>query len=229
MARVSYSGPADTEPEAPLDLVLAGSVLTPDGVAPRLVGVGGAKIIAIEQLSDDALGRLAAGAELIRLADDEVLIPGLVDSHVHINEPGRTEWEGFTSATAAAAAGGVTTILDMPLNSIPATTRRMRCGSNASRPKASARSTWFWGGVVPATSSSRGAARRRSVRLQVFPARLRRPRVPPLSAEQLHQAMTELAAFDGLLIVHCEDPDDPPSAGWITPFTIRTSWTPGLR
>ena len=59
---------------------------------------------------------------MIRLNDDEVLIPGLVDSHVHVNEPGRTEWEGFASATAAAAAGGVTTILDMPLNSIPATT-----------------------------------------------------------------------------------------------------------
>ncbi len=58
----------------------------------------------------------------VRLADDEVLIPGLVDTHVHVNEPGRTEWEGFATATRAAAAGGVTTIVDMPLNSIPPTT-----------------------------------------------------------------------------------------------------------
>ena len=63
----------------------------------------------------------ADAAEVVELAADEVLLPGLVDSHVHVNEPGRTEWEGFASATRAAAAGGVTTIIDMPLNSIPPT------------------------------------------------------------------------------------------------------------
>ena len=61
-------------------------------------------------------------SQVVDLADDEVLLPGLVDTHVHVNEPGRTEWEGFASATRAAAAGGVTTIVDMPLNSIPPTT-----------------------------------------------------------------------------------------------------------
>src|SRR6478736_5531317 len=65
-------------------------------------------------------GRIAAIAE-VRLADDEVLLPGLVDTHVHVNEPGRTSWEGFATATAAAAAGGVTTLVDMPLNSLPPT------------------------------------------------------------------------------------------------------------
>jgi allantoinase len=64
----------------------------------------------------------ADGADVVELAADEVLLPGLVDTHVHVNEPGRTEWEGFASATRAAAAGGVTTIVDMPLNSIPPTT-----------------------------------------------------------------------------------------------------------
>src|SRR5213075_2538696 len=58
----------------------------------------------------------------VDLPDDEVLLPGLVDTHVHVNEPGRTDWEGFDTATRAAAAGGVTTLLDMPLNSIPPTT-----------------------------------------------------------------------------------------------------------
>ena len=62
------------------------------------------------------------GARVITLADDEVLLPGLVDTHVHVNEPGRTDWEGFATATRAAAAGGITTIVDMPLNSIPPTT-----------------------------------------------------------------------------------------------------------
>jgi allantoinase len=60
-------------------------------------------------------------ADVVDLAADEVLLPGLVDTHVHVNEPGRTDWEGFATATRAAAAGGVTTILDMPLNSLPPT------------------------------------------------------------------------------------------------------------
>ena len=64
------------------------------------------------------------GAEVVELAADEVLLPGLVDTHVHVNEPGRTEWEGFATATRAAAAGGVTTVVDMPLNSLPPTARR---------------------------------------------------------------------------------------------------------
>jgi len=62
-----------------------------------------------------------AGARVVDLAVDEVLLPGLVDTHLHVNEPGRTEWEGFASATRVAAAGGVTTLADMPLNSIPPT------------------------------------------------------------------------------------------------------------
>ena len=84
------------------------------------------------------------------LADDEVLLPGLVDTHVHVNEPGRTEWEGFASATRAAAAGGVTTIVDMPLNSIPPTTTV--AGLIEKRAVAEAQAyvdVGFWGGAVP--------------------------------------------------------------------------------
>ena len=65
---------------------------------------------------------LFPGVPVIELAADEVLLPGLVDSHVHVNEPGRTDWEGFATATRAAAAGGITTIVDMPLNCLPPTT-----------------------------------------------------------------------------------------------------------
>src|SRR4029077_8500145 len=67
-------------------------------------------------------GTAGAAGDTVVLGDDEVLLPGLVDTHVHVNEPGRTDWEGFASATLAAAAGGITTIIDMPLNSIPPTT-----------------------------------------------------------------------------------------------------------
>ena len=105
-------------PDETFDLVIRGQrVLTTAGIAPREVGVRGGRIAAI-----GPLGTGLAGTEVIELADDETLLPGLVDTHVHVNEPGRTEWEGFASATRAAAAGGVTTIIDMPLNSIPPTT-----------------------------------------------------------------------------------------------------------
>ena len=83
-------------------------------------------------------------------AGDFVVMPGLVDTHVHINEPGRTEWEGFSTATQAAAAGGVTTLIEMPLNSIPATTT---AAAYREKIAAAAGKLWvdvgFWGGVVP--------------------------------------------------------------------------------
>src|SRR5882757_10954432 len=86
----------------------------------------------------------------LTLAADEVLLPGLVDSHVHVNEPGRTEWEGFATATAAAAAGGVTTIVDMPLNSIPPTvTMPALRAKQAAAAGQLAVDVAFWGGAVP--------------------------------------------------------------------------------
>ena len=90
------------------------------------------------------------GARVITLADDEVLLPGLVDTHVHVNEPGRTDWEGFATATRAAAAGGITTIVDMPLNSIPPTTNA--ASLRIKREEAAGQAhvdVGFWGGAVP--------------------------------------------------------------------------------
>ena len=83
-------------------------------------------------------------------AKTPVLMPGLVDTHVHINEPGRTEWEGFETATRAAAAGGVTTLVEMPLNSIPPTTTLAGFKQKlaAADGKCSV-DVGFWGGVVP--------------------------------------------------------------------------------
>jgi allantoinase len=86
---------------------------------PAAVLVDGERIEAVLPYDTPIDGRADVGE--VVLADDEVLLPGLVDTHVHVNEPGRTEWEGFASATRAAAAGGVTTIVDMPLNALPPT------------------------------------------------------------------------------------------------------------
>src|SRR6266853_6565203 len=91
-------------------------VVTPDGVQPATLHIRNGVIEAVASYDDVPSGKHVydAGAS--------VVMPGLVDTHVHINEPGRTDWEGFETATRAAAAGGVTTLIDMPLNSIPATT-----------------------------------------------------------------------------------------------------------
>ena len=99
----------------------------------------------------------------------------MVDTHVHVNEPGRTEWEGFASATRAAAAGGVTTLVDMPLNSVPPTTTvaALRTKQDAARDRIRV-DVGFWGGAVPGNLVDLAALHDgRGVRLQVLPDRLR--------------------------------------------------------
>ena len=89
----------------------------------------------------------------IRDVGDRVVMPGLVDTHVHINEPGRTEWEGFDTATKAAAAGGITTLVDMPLNSVPATTTLRALGAKQYAGRDAHVEVLFWGGVVPGNAA----------------------------------------------------------------------------
>ena len=109
------------------------------------IGVQDGRIAAVEPIDADVSAR-----QTVEVGPDAVLLPGLVDTHVHVNEPGRTAWEGFASATRAAAAGGVTTIVDMPLNSIPPTTTL--AGLAAKRDCAAPQvhvDVGFWGGAVP--------------------------------------------------------------------------------
>ena len=150
-------------------------MLTPAGVGAHEIGILDGVIAAVEPL-----GAGLPGVEVVELADDETLIPGLVDTHVHVNEPGRTEWEGFASATRAAAAGGVTTIIDMPLNSIPptVTVEALELKRAAAHDQVFV-DVGFWGGAIPGnTDQLRPAARRGGVRLQVLPPAVGRRRVP---------------------------------------------------
>ncbi|MCU1614294.1 MAG: allB, partial [Frankiales bacterium] len=148
-----------------------------------------------------------APGEAVTLADDEVLLPGLVDSHVHVNEPGRTEWEGFATATRAAAAGGVTTIVDMPLNSIPPTTtlqalhvKREAAGAQVAVDVA------FWGGAVPGNLDQlRRLHEAGVVGFKCFLLDSGVPEFPPLDDEGLRAALVEVASLDWLLIAHAED------------------------
>ncbi|WP_432506956.1 allantoinase AllB [Kineococcus arenarius] len=186
-----------------VDLVVRASRAVVDGSQRALsLGVREGRIAGLA--GRDAPWR--ADRELV-LADDEVLLPGLVDTHVHVNEPGRTEWEGFASATRAAAAGGITTILDMPLNSVPATLDPVAL--EVKRSAAAGRcavDVGFWGGAVPANLDELvPLLRAGAFGVKCFLLDSGVAEFPPLDPAGLEEAMTRLAAVDGLLLVHAED------------------------
>jgi allantoinase len=119
------------------------SVVTPEGIRPASILVAGERIHAV--VSPDQI----PGGSRVHDFGDVAILPGLVDSHVHINEPGRTEWEGFETATRAAAAGGYTTLVDMPLNCLPATTTVAALQAKRAAAQGKCRVDWAaWGGVV---------------------------------------------------------------------------------
>ncbi len=183
-------------------IVRARRVVLPEGERSAAVHVEDGRVTAVTGFDD-------APPDATTLADDEVLLPGLVDSHVHVNEPGRTEWEGFASATRAAAAGGITTIVDMPLNSVPPTTSA--AGLAVKRAVAEGQvsvDVAFWGGAVPGNVAElRPMLEAGVVGVKCFLLDSGVPEFPPLDDVGLRAALTELAAVDGLLIAHCEDED----------------------
>jgi allantoinase len=142
-------------------------------------------------------------------AGDSVIMPGLVDTHVHINEPGRTEWEGFASATRAAAAGGITTLVEMPLNSIPPTTS---VAALQEKVTAAAGKCWvdvgFWGGAVPENLGQLGPlldAGCLGFKCFLVPSGV--DEFPHLKKCDLRQAMSILAGLGAVLLVHAELPE----------------------
>ncbi|HLV87762.1 MAG TPA: allantoinase AllB [Candidatus Sulfotelmatobacter sp.] len=127
-----------------LRAMISRRIVTPHGVRPGAVLVEGERIRSV--VAEAEIPDQAAREDVGNL----VLLPGLVDSHVHINEPGRTDWEGFETATRAAAAGGCTTVVDMPLNCVPATTSVAALVAKRAAAQGKCRVDWrAWGGVVP--------------------------------------------------------------------------------
>lgn len=186
------------------------SEANPTTIAARRVHLGAAPEPATIEIVDGLVARIRpfdATADAV-LPDDAVLLPGLVDSHVHLDEPGRTEWEGFATGTAAALAGGVTTVVDMPLNSSPVTTTV--AALDAKRAAAVGKlgvDVGYWGGAVPQNLGAlRELAGAGVVGFKCFLSPSGIDEFDHLSGEQLDAALAELAAFDGLLIVHAEDP-----------------------
>ncbi|MFF1545402.1 allantoinase AllB [Streptomyces sp. NPDC058291] len=187
-----------------IELVLRSTrVVTVEGTRPAAVAVAGGTILAV--LPHHA--PVPEGARLEDLGDD-VLLPGLVDTHVHVNDPGRTHWEGFWTATRAAAAGGITTLVDMPLNSLPPTTTvdHLRVKQRVAADKAHI-DVGFWGGALPDNVKDLRPLHDSGVfGFKAFLSPSGVEEFPHLDQDGLARSLAEIAGFDGLLIVHAEDP-----------------------
>jgi allantoinase len=186
------------------ELVLRSTrVITPEGTRAASVAVTGGTITALLPYDAD----VPPGARLEDVGD-HVVLPGLVDTHVHVNDPGRTEWEGFRTATRAAAAGGVTTLVDMPLNSLPPTTTvdnlRVKRKTAAGRVHVD---VGFWGGALPDNTADLRPLHEAGVfGFKAFLSPSGVEEFPHLDQDALARSMAETASFDGLLVVHAEDP-----------------------
>lgn len=183
-----------------MDLVVRSErVVLPDGERPGSIHIADGVIRAVRAADDVGDAPLVDAGNL-------VVMPGLVDTHVHVNEPGRTDWEGFETATRAAAAGGVTTIVDMPLNSLPSTCDAAALGAKHA---AAAGKCWvdvgFWAGAVPGNLSDLQPLHEGGVMgFKCFLCESGVAEFPYVTPEQLDGIVAEVARLDALLIVHAE-------------------------
>ncbi len=180
------------------------NVCLPDGVAPASIHVHDGRIQRVSEWDD-------TGNPVSDVQDvgEWFVMPGLVDTHVHINDPGRTEWEGFSTATAAAAAGGVTTLMDMPLNSVPATNNPNSLDKKRRAAEGKCHvDVGFLGGVVPSNHSQLQALWDAGVfgfKCFLVPSGV--SEFAHVTAADLDKAMPLLAKWDATLMAHCELPE----------------------
>src|SRR5262245_14690008 len=186
-------------------IIRARNVVLPDVVAPASIHISDGRIIKVGPYEGSTVER-----DVLDVPDLSVVMPGLVDTHVHVNEPGRTEWEGFSTATRAAAAGGTTTLIDMPLNSIPATTTvaALETKLQAAEHKCHI-DVGLWGGVVPGnTRELEPMLYRGVVGFKCFLVPSGVDEFQHVTEADLRDAMPELTRLGALLIVHAELPHD---------------------
>ncbi len=183
------------------DLVIKSSrILLPDRLFDGYLNINEGKIHSIVSLNNEM-----SSGKVIE-AGDNVVMPGIIDPHVHINEPGRTEWEGFDTGTRSAAAGGITTLIEMPLNSSPVTTSKKNfqikidaCGRNTHV------NCGFWGGVVPDNFFQLDELLQSGVfGLKAFLTHSGIDDFPNTPLTQLRDVLLLLKEFDLPLLVHCE-------------------------
>ena len=178
----------------------AGRVLVDGHQVPAAVGIDGGRIAFVGEVDADC-----AAVEDLRLPESVVLLPGFVDSHVHINDPG-TDWEGFETATAAAAAGGITTVVDMPLDCDPVTTSVAALDTKRATAEGNCHvDVGYWAGVVPDNLDRLADLARAGVRgFKCFLADSGNPNFPHLSPPQFRDAMACVAELGSVLLVHAE-------------------------
>ncbi len=189
-----------------MTVVRGDRIVLPDGVRSAAIYISeGGRILAVATYADP----LPADVCVLD-AGDAVVLPGLVDTHVHINEPGRTDWEGFSHATRAAAAGGVTTLIDMPLNCVPSTTsvRALEVKRRAAEGQCHV-DVGFWGGLVPGNGDELRSLVAAGVRgFKCFLAPSGVDEFQHVSEKDLHVALPILASLNVPLLVHAELPSE---------------------
>jgi allantoinase len=181
------------------DLAIKGNkVLTPDGIRPAIVLIEDGLIL-------DVVNDLPADAPVIDI-QDKILMAGITDPHVHINEPGRTSWEGFETATRSALAGGITTLVDMPLNASPVTTTVAAFEEKLLATKDQLYTNCgFWGGIVPGNSKEiPGLVKKGVLGFKAFLTHSGIDDFPATPAAELKKVMPIIAKLHVPLLVHCE-------------------------
>jgi allantoinase len=181
-------------------------VVLPAGMQPADVVIDGVRIVAVH--APGPAHAVSAGWRGVILDyADAVVMPGIVDTHVHVNEPGRTSWEGFATATAAAAAGGITTIVDMPLNSVPATTTVAGLEAKRAAAPSGGIELAFWGGVVPGNRDELDGLAAAGVRgFKCFLSPSGVDEFAAVGVAELRSALPILARHGLPLLVHAEWP-----------------------
>jgi len=180
------------------------NILTPKGIIDGIILISDGKIVDV----NDSLSFGEGRGEVFPIEDagESIVMPGIIDPHVHINEPGRTEWEGFDTATKAAAAGGITTMIEMPLNSSPVTTTKNNFQIKLKAAKSKLHvNCGFWGGVIPGNLNDLQELLENGVfGLKAFLTHSGIDDFPNTNAEHLSKALKILKKYNKPLLVHCE-------------------------
>jgi allantoinase len=179
--------------------IISNRTITPDGIKRAVVLIKKGKI-------EDVLNELPDGDFPVTDVGDSVLMQGIIDPHVHINEPGRTEWEGFDTATKAALAGGITSMIEMPLNASPVTTTVRAFEEKIKSAEGKIHTNCgFWGGVIPGNEKDIEPLIERGVfGFKAFLAHSGIEEFPNVTEDDLRKVMPVIAKHNLPLLVHCE-------------------------
>ena len=197
---IFYANKITNQQPSMIDLsIKSNNILTPDGIRKGVVLIKDGLIV-------DIVATLLDGSTEVIDIKDSVLMPGVTDPHVHINEPGRTAWEGFETATRAAVAGGITTLVDMPLNSSPVTTTISALEEKLEATKNKLHSNCgFWGGIVPGNEREiEGLIDKNLLGFKAFLTHSGIDDFPNVTESDLRKAMPIIAKHNLPLLVHSE-------------------------